>query len=70
MPARKCELVGGPQDGAKVQVTGTPPVSLHVGPKWLGDGLSAWSREPAATFPAEYTRDTDDRYTFSNFISK
>lgn len=52
------ELVGGPQDGAKVKaVGGVLPQTVHVGPRWLGDGHSAWSRESCERFPACYVLD-------------
>lgn len=49
-------LVGGPQDGAKIEKSGdvTWPDSVFVGRKWLGDGFAAWSRKPSKRFPAEY----------------
>lgn len=49
------ELLGGPQDGAKVMSgSGHYPQELYVGPKWLGDGYAAWSRHPSAEKPARY----------------
>ncbi len=48
-------LVGGPQDGAKVRgVPDRVPSTIYVGPVWLGDGFSAWSRTPSDRFPANY----------------
>lgn len=47
------DLVGGPQDGAKI-VTLTVPAVVFVGPKWLGDGFSAFRREESRRFPCCY----------------
>ncbi len=45
----------GPQDGAKVKRIGEAmPVTIYVGPKWLGDGFAAWSREGSERFPCRY----------------
>jgi hypothetical protein len=55
MPIAEARLVGGPQDGARVRHGGGDlPLRLYVGPKWLGDGFAAWSREPSKRFPACY----------------
>lgn len=56
---REAELVGGPQDGGRVHaVGGHIPQTIHVGPKWLGDGYSAWtSSGPSKRFPAKYVFD-------------
>jgi hypothetical protein len=60
-------LVGGPQDGAKVKgVGGALPQIVHVGPRWLGDGYAAWSREPCDRFPACYVLD-GYRYMFRGY---
>jgi hypothetical protein len=57
MPTFK-ELVGGPQDGAKVHsVGGEIPQTIYVGPKWLGDGYAAWARERSDRFPCCYVLD-------------
>lgn len=63
---QEAELVGGPQDGAKVHaVGGRIPQTIHVGPKWLGDGYSAWtSGGPSDRFPARYVLD-GYKYRFS-----
>ncbi len=62
------QLVGGPQDGAMVThgaaVWSNPmPRTIYVGPKWLGDGYSAWSREWSERFPCRYDA-VDDGYKF------
>lgn len=46
----------GPQDGSKVRVDFDPvPEMVWVGPKWLGDGYSAYTRfGPSKRFPALY----------------
>jgi hypothetical protein len=52
---KEAVLYGGPQDGARVTVGGgTLPPAVHVGPRWLGDGYAAWSRDPSTRFPAAY----------------
>ena len=55
MPPEEGDLIGGPQDGSKVRISGGLPLCVYVGPKWLGDGYSAWSRKPSKRFPARYT---------------
>ncbi len=50
------ELSGGPQDGAMVKAVGDLPATIYVGPKWLGDGFAAWSRELSDRFPVRYDR--------------
>jgi hypothetical protein len=58
------ELVGGPQDGGKVTIGGgTLPYELYVGPRWLGDGYAAWSRERSDRFPCLY-RQGAEKYFF------
>jgi hypothetical protein len=58
-------LIGGPQDGARVKgVGGELPLRVHVGPKWLGDGYSAWSRKPSRRFPAVYIYDGPRGFAF------
>lgn len=55
---QEIELVGGPQDGAKVHaVGGRLPQVIHVGPRWLGDGYAAWSRSYCWRFPCSYYLD-------------
>lgn len=52
------QLVGGPQDGAKVsQIGATMPQTIYVGPKWLGDGFAASSAERCKRFPVCYVMD-------------
>ena len=52
------ELVGGPQDGAKVHRVGpTMPQTIYLGPKWLGDGYAAWGVELCDRFPCCYVMD-------------
>ena len=52
------EMVGGPQDGGWIHaVGGELPQTVFVGPKWLGDGFSAWSRVRSKRFPACYVLD-------------
>ncbi len=52
---REARLLGGPQDGARIKgVGGSLPASVFVGPRWLGDGYSAWAREPCPRFPVRY----------------
>lgn len=55
---RELELVGGPQDGAKVRPVGGEIADvIHVGPKWLGDGFSAYTNGgPSKRFPSRYVR--------------
>lgn len=64
-----CELIGGPQDGAKVRTGSssgmTPFQEIYLGPKWLGDGHAAWSTEPSDRFPYRYVRDDGLRYRFA-----
>jgi hypothetical protein len=61
-------LVGGPQDGARIRcVGGVLPARVHVGPKWLGDGYAAWSREPDGRFPAYYLYDGRSAYLFQGY---
>lgn len=56
-PLKTSQLVGGPQDGARVTIGGgNLPGVVFVGPKWLGDGFAAWSREGSKRFPARYVR--------------
>lgn len=53
-------LNGGPQDGARVTTgVGLLPDVVFVGPKWLGDGFAAWSREQCNRFPVCYRREGD-----------
>lgn len=53
------QLVGGPQDGARVVMyTDAVKPVVWVGPRWLGDGASAFTTDGAcARFPAEYRYD-------------
>jgi len=58
--AEERALCGGPQDGSKVRRNGDGyklPDVVYVGPKWLGDGYSAWGREKCKRFPVAYRRD-------------
>lgn len=58
MDAETATLVNGPQDGARVTIgAGMLPPEIHVGPKWLGDGFAAWSREACERFPCVYLWD-------------
>lgn len=54
----EAKLIGGPQDGSRVRIGSASglPDTIYVGPKWLGDGASAWSEEPCERFPARYDR--------------
>lgn len=68
MPPDEAVLMGGPQDGARVRCTGGLPMILHLGPKWLGDGFSAWARRPSKRFPARYLWDgRGDVYHFHRY---
>lgn len=61
---QQAELVGGPQDGGKVHaVGGQIPQTIHVGPRWLGDGYAAWGSERCQRFPCCYILD-GYRYRF------
>lgn len=61
------QLYGGPQDGARVRIGGgLLPVALYVGPKWLGDGYAAWSREAGPRKPARYVWN-GDRFHFTGY---
>ena len=54
------ELVGGPQDGAKVHRVGPyMPPTIYVGPKWLGDGYATWGYVKCRRFPCRYTKVID-----------
>lgn len=50
-------VVGGPQDGAKIRMYTTDiKPRVWVGPKWMGDGFSAFSSGgPSDRFPIELT---------------
>ena len=55
---RGIALVGGPQDGAFVTIgSGRLPRVLFVGPRWLGDGKTAWARLHSYNFPCRYEHD-------------
>lgn len=55
-------LIGGPQDGAKVEdVGGYLPPSLYVGPKCLGDGYAAWADKKSKRFPSHYAHKNSHR---------
>ncbi len=61
-------LVGGPQDGARVTIGGGElPQRLYVGPRNLGDGFAAWSREACERFPAAY-EDDGGAYVFRGWV--
>jgi hypothetical protein len=61
-------LIGGPQDGARIKgVGGVLPLRVYLGPKWLGDGYSAWSRMPCRRFPAYYQYDGRSGYIFQGY---
>jgi hypothetical protein len=67
----KYELVGGPQDGARICRTGYPlPLTVYVGPKWMGDGFAAWSDEPSERFPAKYVNDGGGQFLFAGMKGK
>jgi hypothetical protein len=52
---QEASLIGGPQDGSRVKaVGGWIPRVIYVGPKWLGDGFSAWAAERSERFPVCY----------------
>lgn len=58
--AEQMVLCGGPQDGAVVRRAGDTnklPDVVYVGPKWLGDGQSAWGHKKSKRFPVAYQRD-------------
>lgn len=66
------ELIKGPQDGGKVRnsTSLSALLTIHVGPKYLGDGWVAWSREKSKRFPACYTRCHDwDHFVFQPHAS-
>lgn len=64
---QQAEMVGGPQDGGQLHaVGGEIPQTLFVGPKWLGDRYSAWSRKWSERFPAKYVLD-GSKYKFKGF---
>jgi hypothetical protein len=52
------ELVGGPQDGAKVRRIGElMPQVIYVGKKWQGDRYAAWGTKASKRFPVCYVLD-------------
>jgi hypothetical protein len=57
----KHELLLGPQDGANV-CGYDMPMTIFVGPKWLGDGFAAWGRERSDRFPEAYHRCPSGKY--------
>lgn len=66
--SEESRLTGGPQDGGRVTgVGGGLPEIIYVGPKWLGDGFTTWSREPSHRFPAIYEWDGFTRYEFAGW---
>lgn len=70
MKLNEAELVGGPQDGAKVKAAGGIfPRAIYVGPKNLGDGFAAWSDEGSERFPAAYIcmGNWNNRFTFNGW---
>lgn len=62
------ELIGGPQDGGKINThtmtDGTLP-TIFIGPRWLGDGFVAFSRESCDRFPIRHDFDGQS-YRFVN----
>lgn len=64
------ELKGGPQDGSRIVayigVGDSIPTVIHVGPKWLGDGYSAYTTDgPCKRFPARYEFNGNEYYNYS-----
>ncbi len=52
------ELVGGPQDGAKIKACiDHMPQTIYVGSQWLGDGYAAWGFAKSNRFPCRYVLD-------------
>lgn len=49
------ELIGGPQDGAKVkQIRESMQQVIWLGPTWKGDGYAAYSTGCCEMFPCRY----------------
>jgi hypothetical protein len=69
MAAFDGELIGGPQDGAKIRSSGGDVFhAVYVGPKWLGDGFAAYSSGgPSGRFPALYVHEGSGRYYFRGY---
>jgi hypothetical protein len=59
------DILGGPQDGSKISMqVGYVASRIWVGPKWLGDGFSAFTKDgPSKRFPIELVYE-DGKYKF------
>lgn len=55
MSAQRYPLIGGPQDGARIEGRNIPDV-VYVQRQWQGDGFATFGHERSKRFPCRYDR--------------